>query len=152
MAIAQVKDRPLRSDNGFWTIFHAILGLGPAVELIEIDKDGHPIDKHTGQPIKGKEDQQPIDYRNARRINALDHICAGKSVRGMTFLPTRFGLDVKTAVGEEIFVGQGHQDQFVAEMAQWGMAKDRKFVVGKKEYKFEDFVKHSQMRANLKAE
>ena len=25
---------------------------------------------------------------------------------------------------------QGHQDQFIAEMAQWGMPKDRKFKVG----------------------
>ena len=53
------------------------------------------------------------------RVNALDYICSGGEVRGMRFLQTKHGLDVQTG---PTFVGQGHQDQYVAEMAQWGIA------------------------------
>ena len=35
LAIGQVRSRQLRTDNGFWTVFHDILGLGPSVTLEE---------------------------------------------------------------------------------------------------------------------
>jgi hypothetical protein len=120
-AIANVRQRDLLTSHGFWTIFHGILGLGPKVELVEAD---------------GK-----------TRVNAIEHICKGNPVRGLQFIPTKHGLDVQT--GAIQFVSQGHQDQFVAEMAQWAMPADQKFVVGGKDYTFMDFVRHSQMRARV---
>ena len=70
-------------------------------------------------------------------------------MRGLEFIPTRNGLDVLTAPGT--FISQGHQDQFVAEMVQWGVSPDRKFVVDGKPYTFMDFLRHSKARASVKA-
>ena len=96
-AIAQVQRRDLLTTNGFWTVFHGILGLGPTVPLLN--------------PATGE------------RINALDYVFSGGEVRGMRFVPTADGLDVETRPGT--FISQGHQDQFVAEMVQWGVSPDR---------------------------
>ena len=62
----------------------------------------------------------------------------GGAMRGLEFIPTRFGLDVKTTgpTGS----GQGHQDQFIAEMGQWDMPIDQQFIVYGKDYTFRDFV------------
>jgi hypothetical protein len=119
-AIRSVQKRDLLIDHGFWTIFHGILGLGPGLRL---------LNPQTGE-----------------RVNALDHICNGGELRGLRFIPTVHGLDVQ--IGPAM-VGQGHQDQFVAEMLQWGMPLDRPFKIGQKDYTFRDFVNHSQARASL---
>jgi len=121
-AIEQCRKRELLTTNGFWTVFHGILGMGPSLTLTNPD---------TG--IK---------------VNALDYICAGGEIRGLKFIPTQWGLDVQTGPP---FVGQGHQDQFIAEMGQWNMPIDRKFIVNGKEYRFADFVNHSKMRAKTTA-
>jgi hypothetical protein len=121
-AVDQVRQRDLSLSNGFWTVFHGILGLGPGLKL-----------KHPQLGI---------------RVGAVDYICQGGKLRGMRFIPTEYGLDVETG---ELFVSQGHQDQFIAEMAQCGIAPDRDFVVEGKHYRFLDFVRHSQMRASVKA-
>jgi hypothetical protein len=118
-----VRRRELRTDNGFWTVFHGILGLGPSVELVNPD---------TGQ-----------------HVNALDYLAGGGKLPGLSFKPTASGLDVETMPGT--FVGQGHQDQFVAEMVEWGVSPARKFVVDGKDYTFNDFIRHSKARASLKA-
>ncbi len=119
-ALDQVRDRDLLTTNSFWTVFHGILGLGPGVTL---------LDPATGQ-----------------RVNAIEYIRNGGEVRGMDFIPTRDGLDVRT--GPQ-FVGQGHQDQFVAEMVQWGLSPDTRFLVHGKEYTFLDFLRHSRARARV---
>jgi hypothetical protein len=119
-AILHVRDREMLTTNSFWTVFHGILGLGPAATL--------------------------RDPQTNERVNALDFVCNGGEVRGLQFLPTRYGLDVRT--GPQM-VGQGHQDQFIAEMAQWGMPAGRTFVVLGKDYTFMDFVRHCQMRARV---
>jgi hypothetical protein len=121
-AIEQVRRRDLLTSNGFWTVFHGILGLGPSTTL---------LNPETGV-----------------RVNALDYICRGGELRGLQFIPTKHGLDVQMG---PLFVGQGHQDQFVAEMAQWGIPLDRKFVVHGREYAFRDFVEHTKMRARVNA-
>jgi hypothetical protein len=121
-AIDQVRRRDLRTDNGFWTVFHGILGLGPSVELVN--------------PITGK------------RVNALDYIAGGGKLPGLRFIPTASGLDVETGPGT--FVSQGHQDQFVAEMVEWGVPGDRKFVVDGKDYTFNDFTRFSKAHASVK--
>jgi hypothetical protein len=122
-ALRQVHARDLLTTNSFWTVFHGILGLGPDTATL--------LDPETG-----------------RRVNALEHIRRGGEVRGLQFLPTPHGLDVRT--GPQ-FVGQGHQDQFVAEMAQWGLPPDTPFRVGGRDYTFEDFVRHTLMRARVTA-
>jgi hypothetical protein len=121
-ALRQVRQRDLLTTHGFWTVFHGILGMGPDTTLLD--------------PLTG------------RRVNALDYIGAGGAVRGLEFIPTRDGLDVRS--GPQ-FVGQGHQDQFIAEMAQWGIPADRKFLVHGKEYRFADFVGEAQARARVTA-
>jgi hypothetical protein len=120
--IEHVRRRDLLTTNGFWTIFHGILGLGLQVPLRNPDTN--------------------------ERIPAVAYICQGGELRGLRFIPTKWGLDVQTG---PLGVGQGHQDQFIAEMAQWGMPADQKFSVLGKDYTFMDFVRHSQMRARVKA-
>src|SRR6516225_3682306 len=95
-ALANVRNRDVHTTHAFWTIFHGILGLGPDVEL--------------------------LDSQTGKRVSALDYICAGAKIRGLEFEPTSDGLDVVTWAGTG--VGQGHQDQFVAEMVQWGVSPD----------------------------
>jgi hypothetical protein len=119
-ALANVHNRDLLTTHGFWTIFHGILGMGPDTTL---------LDPKTGQ-----------------KVNALDAICQGAPIRGLEFIPTPDGLDVRTMVGTG--VGQGHQDQFIAEMAQWGMPLNCRFLVDGKAYTFADFVHYSKMRAS----
>jgi hypothetical protein len=120
-AILNVRRRDLMTTNAFWTVFHGILGLGPGVELM------HPQLK--------------------LKVNALDYICDGGELRGLRFTPTPYGVEVNTLRDS---IGQGHDDQFIAEMAQWGMPPNRKIVVQGREFTFMDFVKQSQMRARVK--
>jgi hypothetical protein len=120
-ALEDVHNRDLRTTNGFWTIFHGILGMGPATTL--------------------------YDPETKKRVNALDEICRGAKIRGMEFVKTDQGVDVVTMLGTG--VGQGHQDQFIAEMAQWDMPRKRKFIVAGKNYTFEDFIRQSKMHASL---
>jgi hypothetical protein len=119
-AIQNVRERDLLTTNGFWTVFHGILGLGPSVMLRNPD---------TGE-----------------RVNAIEYICGGGELRGLHFIQTKWGLDVQMG---PLMVGQGHQDQFVAEMAQWGMPAAKEFIVNGKEYTFLDFVRHTQARARV---
>jgi hypothetical protein len=121
-ALAHVHERDVLTTHSFWTVFHCILGTGPDATL--------------------------LDPLTNRRVNAIEYIRTGGEVRGLEFIPTPDGLDVRT--GPQ-FVGQGHQDQFVAEMAQWGLPADTKFMVRGREYTFADFVHHTQARARVTA-
>ncbi len=124
-AIEQVHAADLRTTNKFWTVFHGILGMGLEKAMLK--------DPETG-----------------KKVNAIDYICDGGKLDGLQFLPSPHGLDVMTATGPE-WEGraQGHQDQFIAEMAQWGMPRTRKFKVAGKDFTFEDFIRHSTMRASV---
>jgi hypothetical protein len=127
-AISQARQRDLLTTNAFWTIFHGMLGLGLEVTLYNPD---------TGQ-----------------RVPALDYISNGGEVRGLRFFPTKYGLDVEGGqLGgpQQAFVGQGHQDQFLAEMAQWGLPTDHKFMVHGKNFTLQDFLNHTKMRARVSA-
>jgi hypothetical protein len=126
-ALAQIKKRELAPDHGFWTIFHAILGMGFDTELTVNEKDGR------------------------KTVKAIDYVFDGKPMPGLEFLITQHGLDVKQTgfTGGLPGFGQGHQDQFIAEMGQWGMPADRKVVVRKQSYTFRDFCNHSKMRASV---
>lgn len=117
--LEHVHGRELETTYSFWTVFHAILGMGFDTPL--------------------------LDRKAGKRYNAVEYICEGKDLPGIHFIPTPHGVDVKIGpVGS----GQGHQDQFIAEMAQWGMPADKKFKIGGKEYRFLDFVHYSKMHAS----
>jgi hypothetical protein len=118
-----VRARELEPSHGFWTVFHGIVGLGPSVKI---------LDRSKGQ-----------------RINALDYIRQGGQMPGLRFDVFPHGVDVFTATDQERFFGQGHQDQFVAEMAQWGVPLDLAFKIGGKDYTFADFVRFTKMRASI---
>src|SRR5262249_13408314 len=87
---------------------------------------------------------------------AIDYICNGGEIPGLKFEPSQYGLDVQTVNPKNNpdlrFIAQGHQDQFIAEMTQWGMKPDRKFRVGGMDYTFQDFINHSWMPASAKKE
>jgi hypothetical protein len=119
-AIENVRRRDLLVSYSFWTVFHGILGLGLDAELVDT--------------VQGK------------RFNAVEYIRNGGKILGMEFVPTQYGLEVPFV---KQFPGQGHQDQFVAEMTQQGMAPENRFVVNGKTYTFMDFVKQSQMQASV---
>src|SRR5262249_2929788 len=95
-AVRNVRHRRRRRTNGFWTVFHGVLGVGPGLELLSPGLDV--------------------------RVNALDCLCTDGRLRGQRFVPTPHGLEVVTLADG---VGQGHPDQFAAEMAQWGLSPDR---------------------------
>ena len=115
-----VHSRDLLTTHAFWTIFHGILGMGPDTMLTD-----------------------PVTHE---KISALDRVRSGKGIRGLSFIETPTGVDVETIPGG---VGQGHQDQFVAEMVEWSVPLDTKFKVNDKEVTFADFCKHSKERASV---
>ena len=130
-ALESVHRRDLLTTNSFWTIFHGILGMGPGAMLKEPGTNN--------------------------RHNALDYLFSerGGNIRGLAFVPTDAGLDVIT-VGKDPFLkeheGQGHQDQFVAEMIQWGVPQNRQIKIAglpNKTFKFQDFVEESKARARV---
>ncbi len=124
-ALQDVRSRDIPKTKAFWTIFHGILGNGLDTKLYDADSKS---------------------YRNA-----LQYIREGGSIRGMEFIAFEEGLDVKTTAADNnlIFVGQGHQDQFVAEIIQIGLPLDASFRVGERDYKFRDFCKYSKANASV---
>ena len=120
-AVQNVRERDLLTTNGFWTVFHGILGLGPNVKLVD-----------------------PVTHK---KFNAVEYICNGGELEGLEFIPTKWGLDVRTTgpTGR----GQGHQDYFIAEMSTWRIPPTQKFRVYGKDYTFADFINHTKMRASV---
>ena len=116
-----VHGRDLLTTHGFWTVFHGILGMGPDTMLTD-----------------------PVTHE---KVSALERVRSGKGIRGLEFVETPTGIDVVTMPGTG--VGQGHQDQFVAEMVEWSVPLDTKFKVNDKDYTFADFCKHSKERASV---
>jgi hypothetical protein len=125
-ALEKIHANELSSSDGFWTVFHGILGMGPDKTML-------------------------TDAKTGKQVKAIDYICDGGELPGLKFIPTDTGLDVYTSgfKDELQFSAQGHQDQFIAEMTQWGMKRDRPFRVGKFDYTFNDFINHSTKRASV---
>ncbi|MFO0965268.1 MAG: hypothetical protein U0793_06740 [Gemmataceae bacterium] len=123
--LKHVHARSLETTFSFWTIFHGILGMGLDTEV---------LDRNTGKKLK-----------------AIDFVCAGKDsagqeVRGLKFEPhPPHGLDVRIG---PVPIGQGHQDQFLAEMIQWGIARDKPIRVDGVDYTFLDLIRYSKQRAS----
>jgi hypothetical protein len=120
--LKHIRERTLLKDHSFWTIFHGILGMGP-------------------------DDAMLLDPQTNKRIKAIDYIAEGGEVRGLEFRPTADGVEVETMPGS--IIGQGHLDQFVAEMAEWDLPKDKKFKVDSRDYTFEDFIRQAKAHASL---
>ena len=124
LAIEHVRSRELQTTNAFWTVFHGMLGLGPSTPL--------------------------TDPKTGVKVPALKYVFSGNfphgEIRGAKFVPTAEGLDV--TIGP-VHVGQGHQDQFIAEMAQWGVKKDMPVVVFGKNYTMMDFVRESMAHSRV---
>jgi hypothetical protein len=132
--LKQVKRRELDPTTGFWTIFHAILGMGLDTEMI--------VDRKSGKR------ERCIDFVARGGIRPDD----GKPMRGLNFIDKgELGADVETAgvdpTSRQSF-SQGHQDQFIAEMLQWGIDKNMKFKVARKDRPFFDFCLYSKMNAS----
>jgi len=119
-----VKSRDLETTHNFWAVFHGILGTGFEATL---------FDREVG-----------------KKINAIDYIRQGGKLTGLKFTKTDDGIDVLITPG--IGTGQGHQDQFISEMGQWGMPADKEFLVDGKKYPFLDFCKQSKAQASVKAD
>ena len=119
-AIEQVRRRDVQTSHGFWTVFHGLLGVGADLKL--------------------------VDPESGQRITAIDYIAGGGQLRGMRFIPTPAGLDVQTG---PVFVGQGHADQFVAEMLQMGLSPDYEFLVDGRQYTLMDFIRQTQSRVRV---
>ncbi len=131
-ALDHVHARELRSTHSFWTVFHGILGNGLDVKMT--DKKG-------------------------TRVSVIDFICSGgkgdDELQGMIFKPAykgkRFcGVRVARVGPENLslqFYGQGHRDQFVAEVAQLGMPFDKKFIIDGQEFVFKDLVDYTMNSA-----
>jgi hypothetical protein len=118
--LADIHGRDLLTTHAFWTIFHGILGMGPDTMLTD------PVTRE--------------------RVKALDRVRSGKGIRGLEFLETANGVDVVTQGNG---VGQGHQDQFVAEMVEWDVPLDTPWKVNDKDYTFGDFCRYSKERASV---
>ena len=122
-AIDLVRSRELEPVHGFWTVFHGIVGLGPEVML--------------------------HDRKGGRRLRALDYIREGGDLPGLKFEEKAEGLDVLNATDDDRFYAQGHQDQFVAEMAQWGVPIDLEFRVHGRPPTFRAFVRYTKAPASI---
>jgi len=120
-ALQHVHARDLTTSHAFWTIFHGVLGMGLDTEL--------------------------VDAETRKKVKFTDAIRIGEKIRGMEFLPSVDGIDVRIVEGSGAY--QGHQDQFIAEMLQWGMPQHQKFMVGGEERVFADFCKFSKAKASL---
>ncbi len=111
VALDVVKERDLLMTHGFWTVIHGILGNGLDATL--------------------------RDPRTNKKVNAVEYICDGGEIRGLKFIPKEMGVDVQLG---PTFDGQGHQDQFVAEIAQCGLPRDQVFWVNVDSQTYERFV------------
>lgn len=120
-ALQHVHERDLTTTHAFWTIFHGVLGMGLETELVDAD--------------------------TRKKIKFTDAIRIGEKIRGMEFDPSVDGVDVRIVEGSGAF--QGHQDQFIAEMIQWGMPLEQKFMVRGEERSFADFCKFSKAKASV---
>lgn len=119
-ALDHVRNCELLTTHSFWTVFHGILGNGLDTMLLN--------------PVTGE------------RTPAIEFIAKGGKLRGLEFIPTADGVDIKMGI---MFDGQGHQDQFVSEMAQVGLQLNAEFLINGQKYKFEDFINESKARARI---
>ena len=99
-AVEHIRKREIYTSYGFWTVLHAILGLGP--------DNAYLVDQ--------------TDSKSGNNIKAFDYIREGRDMIGLKFIEHKDkSVEVLTRSGDGFF--QGHQDQFIAEIAQWDARK-----------------------------
>ncbi len=74
------------------------------------------------------------------KVVALDWVFAGKPMRGWTLTPTPQGVRAEIEPGK---LGQGHDDQWLAIISQWGVSHTQPLKVAGKDYHIYDMVKRT---------
>jgi len=108
-------NRHLRSDvQAAWQIMHGALAYGRGFKIID-----------HGKPVP-----------------ALDWVLDGGTMKGWTMRPGPKGLKAVLEPGTKS--GQGHEDQWLAVIAQSGLSADHPVVVGSTKYTIRDLVDESK--------
>ncbi len=110
------------SEHGAWQILHGVLAYGPELRI-----------KHEGELVR-----------------AVDVISDGGMINGLLLRPTDHGLDsiVQPGSGQ----GQGHDDQWLAELSQGGMDLDYKIRWGDQDFTLKDLLTQAQWDLNENSE
>jgi len=107
--------RHLRSDvQAAWQILHGALAYGRRFEIVD----------------------------HGKRVPALDWVLNGGTMKGWTMRPGSKGLKAVLEPGTK--TGQGHEDQWLAVIAQSGLSADHPVVVGSTKYQIRDLVDESK--------
>lgn len=108
-------DRVLRTDqHAAWQIMHGLLAYQRAFRV-----------QHDGELVP-----------------ALDWILGGGDLRGWTLRPTEHGLDAVLEAGSS--AGQGHEDQWLAVLAQCDLPADAPIIYHGKDYTVSDIVEQTK--------
>ena len=114
--IAYTRDQRLMNtrDQSAWQIVHGLIAFG---RDLKIEADGHVV-------------------------GALDYILQGNPLRGWTLRPGDKGLIAILEAGSK--TGQGHPDQWLGCMSQFGVKIDEPVIVGGKTYHVRDLMTEAQ--------
>ncbi len=102
------------NQHAAWQIIHGILGYGRALQV----------------------------YDQGQLVPAVDWLLRGGQLRGWDLRPGEKGLEAVLGPGDR--AGMGHEDQWLAVLAQLDLEWDDPIVVGGKTYKIGDLVTEAQ--------
>jgi hypothetical protein len=87
-------------------------------------------------------------YDQQQPLSAIDHLLAGGAMRGWNLEPVSHGLDgeqgLRATMDQGSKAGQGHADQWLAVLAQSGLAPGQSIVVNDKTFTIADMVRQVQ--------
>jgi hypothetical protein len=83
-----------------------------------------------------------IEAEGGKQVFAVDYLLQGGKMKGWTMEPGDHGLRAVVEAGTK--TGQGHQDQWLALLAQCGLKPDEKLVVGGRTYTMSEYVSQVQ--------
>lgn len=87
-------------------------------------------------------------YDQGQPVSAIDHLLAGRSMRGWNLEPVSHGLSdqrgLRVIMDEGSKAGQGHADQWLAVLAQSGLPPTQTIVVDGNQYTIADLVRQVQ--------
>ena len=92
--------------------------------------------------------QDFLVYDRGQPVSAIDHLLAGRSMRGWNLEPVSQGLSdqrgLRVIMDEGSKAGQGHADQWLAVLAQSGLPPTQTIVVDGNQYTIADLVRQVQ--------
>ena len=92
--------------------------------------------------------QDFLVYDQGQPVPAIDHLLAGRSMRGWNLEPVSQGLSnergLRVIMDEGSKAGQGHADQWLAVLAQSGLPPTQTIVVDGTQYSIADLVRQVQ--------